>query len=224
MEIVDLNDVEEQLYQTFKKTLTEFAKTEANKDVYAIVFDCEVADQYVYLRYASESDYEKLLANYERYAHMYEPYGLKGLFGYKYNSIGDFNYIECDAANDILDQFRDRYDRVQRYEFDIFEDENAERPDVAFEYKGKTLKCDTPVKELLECENRLSEKLFSLFEDIIVNCIERLKADDLGLDKTADFIMFMCDHDESNEDFAEGVSRTVDKKLFERLTDYSDLS
>ena len=147
MDIIRIEDVEEALYQCFRKALTEFAKTEANKDVYAIVFDCEVADQYVYLRYASESDYEILLADYEKYARYYEPYGLNGLLGYKYNQVGDFHYIEytdCDA-NDILEQFRDWYDRVQRYEHhDIYEDENAERPDVAFEYKGKTLNAILP--------------------------------------------------------------------------------
>ena len=230
MDIIKIEDVEEALYQCFRKALTGFAKTENNKDVYAIAFDCMVSAPDVSIRYANESDYEKSLADYDKYARYYEPYGLKGLFGYKY-SVGDFNWIDWEKEGLVKLFLSSGY--CQSSETVYFGD--ADRPVDTFEYKGEILRGDVKT-ELIHFDYSdgkrhndgefyigLAPEMRDIFEEIIVNCIQRLKNDDLGLDKTEDFIMFMCDHDISNETFAQYVSRTVDKELFERLTDYPDL-
>lgn len=229
MNIIKIKDIEELMYQSFKKAITDFAKTDNNKEVYAIVFDCNIPYFDVCLRYANESDYEKRLSDYDEYAYMYKPYGKKGLFGYKYNSVGDFGWIDWKEERAIKYFHDSGY--CQSAEAVYYG--NTDRPVDTFEYKGEILRGDVKT-ELMHCYNGgfckdgeffigLASKLMQIFEEIIVNCILRLKNDELGLDKTEDFIMFMCDHDISNEDFAKYVSRTVGKDLFEQLTDYSDL-
>ena len=42
MNIIKIEDVAERMYQSFKKALADFAKTEDNKEVYAVVFDCNI--------------------------------------------------------------------------------------------------------------------------------------------------------------------------------------
>ncbi len=229
MNIIKIEEIEELMYQSFKKAIINFTKTENNKNIYAIVFDCDVSNFCVCIRYANESNYEKRLIDYDKYAYMYKPYGKKGLCGYKYNAVGDFSRIDWEADRAVKYFFECGYCQST----DAVYYENAERPTDTFEYKEAILRGDVKT-ELLHCCNGkfqkdgsfyigLASELSGIFEELIVNSILRLKDDDLGLDKTDDFIMFMSDHDINNTTFAEYVSRTVDKDLFDQLTDYSDL-
>ena len=228
MSIIKIEEIEELMYQSFKKAIIDFSKTENNKDVYAVVFDCDLSNFSVCIRYANENDYEKRLINYDKYAYMYKPYGKKGLLGYKYNSVGDFNRIEWEADSAIKHFFNSC--RCQSTDAVYYE--NADRPADTFEYKGAILRGDVQT-ELLHCCNGefqkdgefyigLASELSDVFEELIINCILRLKDDYLGLDKTDNFIVFMSDHDISNATFSEYVSRTVDKNIFDQLTDYSN--
>lgn len=229
MNIIKIEEIEELMYESFKKAIISFTNTGNNKDVYAIVFDCDISNFCVCIRYANEDDYKKRLIDYDKYAYMYKPYGKKGLWGYKYNSVGDFNRIEWEADATVNYFFKSGYCQS----VDAVYYENADRPADTFEYKGMILKGDVKT-ELLHCCNGkfqkdgeffigLASELSGIFEDIIINCILRFKDDELGLDKTDDFIMFMSDHDISDTTFAEYVSRTVDKNIFDQLTDYSNL-
>ncbi|MDE7363386.1 MAG: hypothetical protein K2N27_00645 [Ruminococcus sp.] len=226
--IIKIEDIEELMYQSFKKEIANFAKSKNNKNIYAFVFDCDLGNFNLCLRYANERDYKNRLADYDKYAYMCQPYGKKGLFGYKY-SVGDFGRIDWKVEGEIMHFFNSGYCQV----VDAVYYGNAIRPADTFEYNGEFLKGDTQT-ELLHCYDGafykdgvffvgLGDKLMNILEEIIVNCILRLKNDDLGLDQTDDFIMFMCDHDISNATLAEYVKRTVDKDIFEQLTDYSSL-
>ena len=105
MNIIKIEDVAERMYQSFKKALADFAKTEDNKEVYAVVFDCNIPYFDVCLRYANARDYEKRSADYDKYADLYKPYGRKGLFGFKYNAVGDFKRIDF-AEDSVVKYFR----------------------------------------------------------------------------------------------------------------------
>ena len=65
MSIIKIEEIEELMYQSFKKAIIDFSKTENNKDVYAVVFDCDLSNFSVCIRYANENDYEKRLINYD---------------------------------------------------------------------------------------------------------------------------------------------------------------
>ena len=228
MNIIKIEDVAERMYQSFKKTLADFAKTEDNKEVYAVVFDCNIPYFDVCLRYANARDYQKRSADYDKYADLYKPYGKKGLFGFKYNAVGDFKRI--DFAEDSAVKYFRSSGCCQSAEAVYYDD--ADRPADTFSYRGEMLRGDVET-ELMHYDDGafqkdgafflgLAPKLMELFEEMVVSCILRLKEDELGLDQTDDFIMFMCGHDESNADFAAHVSRTVEKDLFEQLTDDSE--
>ncbi len=57
MNIIKIEDVEELMYQSFKKAITNFAKSENNKNVYAVVLDCGVGYFNFCVIYGYERDY-----------------------------------------------------------------------------------------------------------------------------------------------------------------------
>lgn len=191
---IDINELQEAFYGCIVNALDQFARTESNFQVYALVFDCDSQETgQISLRYANMDHFNRELENYERYRYMYEPYGKYGLRGYQY-SVGDFPFIHFEYPP-IVASFLDSY-----YYY------------ATGDYCGD----GAPVMGL--------EKSYrTIWKDMILSCIKRIKKEYSGLRVTDDFIIFMCDHDQSDEDTEEWIKWTVEEELFQKLLNDSYL-
>ncbi len=198
----------EELRNDFKgqiiSVLEDFAKTEQNKAVYAIAFDCDFENGTIVLRYANDEVFEKLKEDWEDYAYMYKPYGQNGLFGLKYNSIGDFVMLKYEYSG-LTGSFQDSY-----YFYSVGDYYGEGEPISEIEIDGSVLSGE-------ELEDEISD----IFERMIIETIEDVKnMSVINFDK--DCIVFMCDHDISNEDFKMWVEKTNDSELVGRLAEIKD--
>lgn len=123
---------------------------------------------------------------------MYEPYGKLGLRGYKYD-VGDFECIDLEAC-EYFEKFTDTYYYV-----------------MTEEYYGEDEEPNIEITSEVEADYR------SFFEELIVECIEKLKENTDKINKTKDFIIYYTYHDISHEEMERIMKKTVDKDLFERL-------
>ncbi|WP_294372532.1 hypothetical protein [uncultured Clostridium sp.] len=195
----DIKKLKENFFYCVKEELNKFAKTKENKDVYAIVFDCDNSVGQVVIRAGNIKRYKESLIDFDKYADMYEPYGKIGIRGYKY-SVGDFDFIEV-TFNEYVTKFFDIYYYVM----------TGEEP--YYDYEDEDYEEETVIDVTLEMKQ--DYKIF--FEELILDCINKLKNVTENIDKTDDFIMYMCYHDCSDEDAEELMKKTVDKELFEKL-------
>lgn len=195
MDTKQRQELNNQFYQVIEAAVKKFINTDENKDVYALVFDCEEDTGDVFLRYANERMFQQeMLPNWDRWADMFEPYGKYGLRGLKY-AIGDFKFIDYDKGNGLLDHF------LQSYYF--------------YEYDRYSHRDDEPMD--------IKDDHMEIWEDMILACINRLKENLEGLNMTEDFIVFMCGHDQSYEGTEEYIKRTVPEPLFTKLLKESEI-
>lgn len=190
---LDICALQESFYHSIKEALDRFVQTGFNTEVYALVFDCDSDGGQICLRYANTAYFNESLKDFEQYKYMFGPYGKYGLRGYKY-SVGDFPFIDFEYSPQVQ-QFLDTY-----YYYDTGD------------YCGE----GAPIAGL-------EETYKEIWKDMILSCIRRLKGEYRKLRTTDDFIIFMCDHDQSDEDTEEWIKWTVDSELFSKLLNDSYL-
>lgn len=190
------NDFKEQIVCTLK----DFSTTEQNKNVYVIVFDCDLDVGQIVLRYCNLEKFENLKQEWEEYEYMYEPYGQNGLFGLKYNSVGDFPMLKY-GYNGMTKHFLDSY-----YYYSVGDYYGEEKPIEVFEINGQKLK-----------KNKLKKEIENIFVTMIVDTIYDIKNMSDIINYDDDYLVFMCDHDISNDDFEEWVRKTNDDELVDKL-------
>ncbi len=192
------NDFKEQIISKLK----EFANTEHNKDVYAIVFDCTSDVGGIYLKYSNNEHFEVLKETWDKYKSLYKPYGKNGLFGLKYNSVGNFIGLK-DSYTGLTNRFLNSI-----YYYHVGD------------YWGEGEPIETMEIDGLECDN-LSSLIDDIFIRMIIETIEDVK-NMSQINFTEDCLVFMCDHDISNEDFKMWVEKTNDRDLVEKLANIFD--
>lgn len=180
-------------YKSIKDALDKFSRTEDNFQVYALVFDCDSETGQICLRYSNIAHFNKELEEYERYRYMFEPYGKYGLRGYKY-SVGDFRFIDFEY-DAVVEHFLDSY-----YYYATGDDCGKGDPIAGLE-----------------------NDYMQIWKDMILSCIKRLQVEYSGLRTTDDFIIYMCDHDQSDEMAEEWIKLTVPEALFRKLLNDSYL-
>ncbi len=188
-----------------KTGLDILVKSEENKDVYALVFDCDSSTGEVALVYNNIHMFEEMKKDWEKYKYMYEPYGLNGLFGFKYNSVGDFKIIDLDFEGDV-ERFLDSY-----YYYSVGHYYGEGEPLGSISMNGNEYDADA-----------LKNEMPRIWETLIIETINELKEELINIDTTDDFIMFMCDHDISNEDFEMWIRKTNDSALIDKLASIMD--
>lgn len=193
-------DFGEQVFSALK----EFVVSENNKAVYAIAFDCDLDVGQIVLRYSNSAVFEKMKESWDDYKYMYKPYGQNGLYGLKYNSVGDYEILKYDF-NGFTRNFLDSY-----YYYSVGE------------YYGES----EPISEF-EMNGELMEKVFfkasieKIFTQLVIETITEVKKM-TEIDFTEDSLVFMCGHDISNREFRSWVSKINDKKLVDRLAKIKD--
>lgn len=124
---------------------------------------------------------------------MYEPYGKIGLKGYKYD-VGDFGFIDI-AFSNYFSEFLNIYYYVMTGEHSYGDNKEVD----------------------IEITDEVIEEYRSLFEEIILDCIKKLKENINMISKTDNFIIYFCYHDMSDEEDEKSIRKTVDKDLFKKL-------
>lgn len=194
----------EELKNNFKEqivcTLNDFSTTGQNKNVYAIVFDCDLANGQIVLRYSNLENFEHLKQSWEKYKHMYKPYGQNGLFGLKYNSVGDFPMLKYEY-NGMAKHFLDSY-----YYYSVGDYYGEEEPINCIEIGG----------QILEKDN-LSAEIENIFVRMILETICEIKDVLEMINYDEEYLVFMCGHDISNNDFEKWVRKTNDNRLVDKL-------
>lgn len=190
---LNIHQLHKSFYDSIQEALDRFAQTEGNTDVYALVFDCDSEGGQICLRYSNMAHFNETLKAYEQYKYMFAPYGKYGLRGYKY-AVGDFPFIDFEYPS-LVQQFLDAY-----YYYDTGD------------YWGE----GEPIAGL---ENTYRE----IWKEMILSCIRQLQKEYPKLHTTDDFIIYMCDHDQSDEDTEEWMKWTVEPALFDRLLNDSYL-
>lgn len=199
------NDVKNDFKNQVIEQIVSFSKTDSNKDIYAIAFDCDDEVGQVCLRYNNLENFEKQKKDWDEYSYMFEPYGLNGLFGLKY-SVGDFEFIECEWSGE-LDSFFDSY-----YFYSVGDYYGEGEPIDCICIDGNELTDDD-----------LADSYYEIWKRLILETINEIKDEVRNvLNVTDDFIMFMCMHDISNEDFKNWVEKTTDCEIVEYLASIID--
>lgn len=193
---IEIQRVKESYYQSIKKALMNFSQTEKNLDLYALVFDCDSSVGKIVLRYGSIPDFTKQLEDFEKYADLYRPYGKSGLRGYQYD-VGNFAYLDYKVTEEMK-IFQDYYYYYMTGDFCWNWEE-----------------CFIP-----EHVEELEKDCKKVLEEIVLYCIQKLKENFIKLNVTDDFIMYMCDHDQTYKEKEDMIKQTVDEKLFKKLLDY----
>ncbi len=201
---MDIYEIMEEFYGCIKKALEEFAKTEDNKDVYAMVFDCTSEIGQIAFRYNNRAHFTAHLAEYERY---YKEYGwsVYGLHGSEYEP-GEFAFIDYETTK-LVEHYFDSY-----YYYSWDENYFGEgEPEGLLDKEGNV--------------SKESETFRASLWDLVIKTIERLMDDihkgDIGIDISDDFIFFHCDHDQSYEERDKMISKTVSSKLMDKLINKS---
>lgn len=190
--LFNTEELKKVFYEDVKNELKKFCETEANTDVYAIVFDCDESVGQVSLRYASLEKYNEELKEFAKHAYMFEPYGKLGLKGYKYDE-GNFKWINLKPCN-YFKKFTDTYYYVMTK---VYYGEDKE-PDI-------------------EITREVEDGYKRFFQEVIIDCIEKLKNNIDELNKTNDFIIYLTYHDINHEERERLIKKTVDEELFEKL-------
>ena len=202
---MNFDEIKKEFKVQVKACLDKFATTKENKQVYSIVFDCDSETGGICLRYSNIHMFEEMKKDWDNYAYMYEPYGLNGLFGCKYNSVGDFKMLDIHFEKNV-EKFLDSY-----YFYSIGEYYGEDEPLKTISVNGKDYD-----------ENTLQDEMPKIWEKLIIETINELKEELSNIDITDDFIMYMCDHDISNEDFELWIRKTNDAVLIDKLADILD--
>ena len=191
--------LKDSFYHSMYKELIYFSQTDNNQDIYALVFDCDSENGQICLRYGSEPHFAKIS---KKYNICQEKQQYK-LHRFKY-SVGDYAFIGsiqhngyvCLAFDSDTEHFLESY-----YYHCIWQ------------YFGQ----GSPITNLDSGEILNKETVKTLFYEMILECICRLKENLSFLHTTEDFIFYMCDHQNSIKDNEKLMKKTVDLPLFTKL-------
>lgn len=205
--IMDFTKVEEQFYQQIKRALLGFVASENNKDVHALAFDCEYDGGQICLRYANQEQFEETKKEYAD-SDLYRLASQNGLFGMKY-SVGEYRFIEWQSK----DEAAHFLDSIYYYNAGDYYGEGE--PVTSITDGQKEYVWDDLKKEF--------DGLREIFEKLVLDCIEKVKKDpEITIDRTDDFIIYMCEHDIDEEEFEEYVRKTNDTELVDKLAAITD--
>ena len=153
-----------------------------------MALDCDSSVGGIYLRYRNKQDFKDNIEDYEEYYKKYE-WPIYGLHGGEY-SVGDYPFINYEKS-ELVEHFTDSY---------------------YYHSTGDYYGEGEPIEDI-------KDNYKEIFWNMVIDTIEKLNRgmNELGINTTDDFIFFHCDHDQSNEEFDEMVSKTVNKELMERL-------
>lgn len=199
-ETISYELLKKSFYNNFKETIINFSKGNDNKDVYAIVFDCDDENGQICLRYANKKFFDEIMKEYDKYKNMFRNYGKYDLVVYKY-FVGDFKFIDFEEQNEMK-HFNDSY-YYYITEHKYF-GEGIPYEIVKYNKQKINIKNDT-------------NSLTNIWENLIIECIKQLMNEDLGIDKTDDFVMFMVYHDQSDEDIKKYMLKTIDENTFDKV-------
>lgn len=181
---MDTKQLQKSFYDDIKNALKTFSHTEENKDVYALVFDCDSDVGMISLRYNNISRFENTKQEYAEY-----DMPMYGLHGLEY-SVGEFGFINHQKS-DIVAHFTASY---------------------YYHRIGDYFREDEPIEEI---KDNYEEIYWIMIEDTIKQLQKEIG--DLGINATDDFVIFYCDHDQSQEDRDIMISKTVDVQLMQAL-------
>lgn len=190
----DVLNLEDSFYISVKAALDKFSCSKFNMELYALVFDCDSDSGQICLRYSNMAHFKNMLKSYEQYKYMFAPYGKYGLRGYKY-SVGEFLFIDFEYSV-YVNHFLESYYFYKNGEY-WGDGEPIQAIDATYE---------------------------AIWRSMILKCIKRLQSEYSLLNTTDDFVIFMCDHDQSDEDSEAWLKWTVDTKLFNKLLKESFLN
>ena len=185
---MDINSLNNEFYDCISDALKKFSTSTKNHDVFAIAFDCDSSVGQIVLRYRNKTSFECKKSRYEEYQHKYG-WPIYGLWGSEYD-VGEFEIIEYQPTENVK-HFTDSY-----YYHEV----------------GNYYGLGEPIEDI-------KDNYREIYWSMIVNTINRLKAEisNLGICTTDNFIIFHCDHDESQEERKEKISMTVDNAMIEFL-------
>lgn len=185
---MDISLLKEEFYKSMTETLKNFSAGEENKDVYAIVLDCDSSVGMVVPRYRNRKHFEDALSSYEEYKKKYG-WEIYGLHGGEYDP-GEFPFLEYKQSK-VVRHFTDSY-----YFYEVGEYYGEGEPIEGIEDNYREIFWDMIVDTI----NRLKDKM-----------------DELGVHTADKFIMFHCDHDQSYEERDKMISMTVDEELMKSI-------
>lgn len=202
-------ELKDSFYHSILSELRLFAQTEANKNIYAIAFDCNSEVGQVSLRYGSNAHFKEISKNFHKVSKYYRPYGRYGLRGQQYD-VGEFVFIGSLEHNGYIFL---NFDSDTSHFFDSYYYHNIG------DYFGE----GEPIEGFDSGEVLNRETVTPLFQEMVIDCINRLKENGGLINTTEDFIIFMCDLQNSPEENAELLKKTVDPKLFDKLMAESEI-
>ncbi len=185
---MDTDVLKEEFYLCIKEALKEFSKSSDNNKVYAIVLDCDSSVGGAWLRYGNREHFQEHLEEYKKY-NKKNGWEIYGLHGSEYEP-GEFSFIEYQESDKVKHFTESYYYYATGHEY--YEREPIE--DIKDNYE-------------------------EIFWDMIVDTILRLKDEmkEIGIDITENFIMFCCDHDQSDEERDRMIRWTVEEELMKKL-------
>ena len=185
---VDVVLLKNEFYSCIVGALEQFASSEDNKDVYALVFDCDSDVGAISLRYRNRQHFINEVSRYEEYNKKYG-WEIYGLHGSEYEP-GEFSFIEYENTK-LVKHFTDSY---YFYEVGTYYGEGKPLEDIKDNYR-----------ELFW--NLVIETIVRLKDDVL----------QIGIDTTDNFIIFHCDHDQSYEERDKMICMTVDEETMKRI-------
>lgn len=100
--LMDTKQLQKEFHECIKKALIAFSQTEENKDVYALVFDCDSDVGMISLRYNNLTRFENTKREYAD-----DDMVIYGLHGLEY-SVGEFAFIDYQKT-DLVAHFTASY-------------------------------------------------------------------------------------------------------------------
>lgn len=185
---MDVGRLKEEFYQCILEALKKFSADENNKDVYAMVFDCDSSVGMISLRYRNRQQFNSELKTYEEYKNKYgwEIYGLQG----SEYAPGEFVFLDYQAT-EFVEHFLDSY---------------------YYHAVGEYYGDGTPIEEI---KNNYETIFWDMIVETINRLKGEMES--LGIHTTEKFILFHCDHDQSFEEMEEMMCMTVDAELMQSL-------
>lgn len=187
-ESLDISVLKNEYYLCIVEALEKFSSSKDNKDVYALVFDCDSDTGAISLRYRNKQHFLNEVSRYEEYNKKYG-WAIYGLHGSEYEP-GEFPFIEYETSKRVK-HFTDSY---YYYEVGTYYGEDKPMEDIKDNYR---------------------ELFWELVIDTIERLKDNISQ--IGIDTAEDFIIFHCDHDQSYEERDKMIRKTVDDELIQKI-------
>jgi len=185
---IDVSLLKNEFYACIVEALEKFSSSENNKDVYALVFDCDSDIGSISLRYRNKQQFQNEISRYEEYNQKYG-WMVYGLHGCEYDP-GEFSFIEYKDTT-LVKYFKDSY-----YYYSVGE------------YYGKG-------KPMEDIKDNYEDIFWEMIIDVIKRLKHEITQ--IGILTTEDFIVFYCDHDQTVEDRDKMLRKIVDEETMRKI-------